>query len=223
MPAKHKKLTDLIKNNLDDVRMTREPDHPSGTDKHSDHSYLTLYDELFSSRRDTAKNILEIGIWDGGSIKLWHDYFANANIYGIDVEECRTGPWLNDYERITTYRRDAFNFDFVVTEFIKKGIEFDVVIDDGPHTIRSQFATAHIYNHVLSDDGILIIEDIQDFDQIKTIITAFPERLLKNIQVIDRRKLKNREDDIVIVCDKSGQLTGPDGRVWGQNASYFLY
>ena len=47
----------------------------SRTDKNTIHSYLPLYQKLFGSKQETAKSILEIGIWNGGSIKLWHDFF----------------------------------------------------------------------------------------------------------------------------------------------------
>ena len=45
------------------------------TDKNTVHSYLDLYQELLCVKKETAKNILEIGIHGGGSIKLWHDFF----------------------------------------------------------------------------------------------------------------------------------------------------
>ena len=54
------------------------------TDKNTVHSYLDLYERLFYKKRSSALNILEIGIKDGGSIKLWRDYFSNAHIYGLD-------------------------------------------------------------------------------------------------------------------------------------------
>ena len=50
----------------------------SKTDKNTLHSYLPLYQELLKGKKETAKNILEVGISQGGSIKLWHDYFTNA-------------------------------------------------------------------------------------------------------------------------------------------------
>ena len=55
------------------------------TDKNTTHSYLPLYESLFKNKKETAQNILEIGIQNGGSIKLWRDYFINATIYGLDI------------------------------------------------------------------------------------------------------------------------------------------
>ena len=55
------------------------------TDKNTLHSYLDLYENLFADKKESAKHILEIGIANGGSIKLWKDYFTNATIHGIDI------------------------------------------------------------------------------------------------------------------------------------------
>ena len=38
------------------------------TDKNTVHSYLDLYQELLSSRKNSAKSVLEVGIHLGGSI-----------------------------------------------------------------------------------------------------------------------------------------------------------
>jgi hypothetical protein len=40
------------------------------TDKNTTHSYLPLYESLFKNKKETAQNILEIGIQNGGSIKV---------------------------------------------------------------------------------------------------------------------------------------------------------
>ena len=48
----------------------------SRTDKNTIHSYLELYQSLLVHKKNTAKNVLEVGIYCGGSIKLWHDFFV---------------------------------------------------------------------------------------------------------------------------------------------------
>ena len=59
----------------------------SRTDKNTRHSYLETYEKIFNNKKETATHVLEVGIGGGfpgdggGSIKLWHDYFTNANIY----------------------------------------------------------------------------------------------------------------------------------------------
>jgi len=44
------------------------------TDKNTIHSYLPLYQKLLIKKKETAKNVLEIGIYKGGSIKLWNNF-----------------------------------------------------------------------------------------------------------------------------------------------------
>ena len=56
----------------------------SRTDKNTRHSYLQLYEKLLNRLKNTSGNVLEIGIGEGnevcngGSIKLWHDYFKKC-------------------------------------------------------------------------------------------------------------------------------------------------
>jgi hypothetical protein len=58
----------------------------SRTDKNTTHSYLELYQELLFSKKETALNVLEVGIYTGGgSIQLWHNFFTNATVYGLDI------------------------------------------------------------------------------------------------------------------------------------------
>ena len=74
------------------------------TDKNTIHSYLPLYESLLNTKKESAKSILEIGIRDGGSIKLWYDYFLNAHIYGVDIMHIdEVWSELKNNNRITTY------------------------------------------------------------------------------------------------------------------------
>ena len=171
------------------------------TDKNTIHSYIDTYEKLFSSIKDTTKNVLEIGIQAGGSLLLWHDYFENAIIYGIDNEHEKKIPnWLNNYDRIKTYNSDAYNTAFIKNEFINKNKFFDIIIDDGPHTKESMIFTAEHYSKLLTDNGILIIEDVQSMEWVDDIISSFPKKLQKNVKVVDLRYIKGRYDDILIIC-----------------------
>ena len=62
----------------------------SYTDKNTTHSYLQSYETLLEPIKDTADNILEVGIGNfgiknGGSLLLWTNYFTKATIHGIDI------------------------------------------------------------------------------------------------------------------------------------------
>lgn len=184
-------LIDLVDNNI--------------TDKNTIHSYLDLYQLLFKNKRLTAKNILEVGIFNGGSIKLWNDFFTNANIYGIDI--CEYKLIYNDLFRyndnvVLLCNSNAYDYDFFNYNFLIKNIKFDIVIDDGPHTLDSMISFIKLYSQILTDDGILIIEDIQDFSWLDILINNTPNDLKKYIKIYDLRDKKNRYDDIVFSIDK---------------------
>lgn len=175
------------------------------TDKDTYHSFMDVYEQLFKSKKECATNILEIGIGpagtlNGGSIKLWHDYFLNADIHAIDIIEY-TDIWDNikNIERIKLYpKSNAYSEEFVKNTFINK--EFDVIIDDGPHTLQSMIDFVKVYLPYLKEDGIAIIEDVQTPDWVPKILQNVSANY--NAVVYDRRHIKNRWDDILIVISK---------------------
>jgi hypothetical protein len=174
------------------------------TDKNTTHSYLELYEKLLFSKKDNAKNVLEVGIFDGGSIKLWHDYFQNATIYGLDVKKISdTWDGIKNNKRINLGCFDAYNDIFFKRHFLNKNIKFDMMLDDGPHTLESMKQFIKLYSQIISDDGILIIEDIPDWKWIEILTNETPQNLKKFIKSYDLRPNKGRYDDIVFTIDKS--------------------
>jgi cephalosporin hydroxylase len=173
------------------------------TDKNTVHSYLDLYDCLFSPKRKTAKNVLEVGILHGGSIKLWSDYFVNATVYGLD-SMALGGVWeeLKDKDNIVLHTSiDAYDETFFNETLLDK--KFDMVLDDGPHTLESMRQFIKLYSQLLTVDGILVIEDVQSWDWIEILKNEVPEHLRQYIETYDLRINKNRYDDIVFVINKS--------------------
>ena len=181
----------------------------SKTDKNTKHSYLDLYQKILVTKEDTATNILEIGILDGGSIKLWHDYFKNATIFALDIMNINN-VWteIKNKERIILYTsHDAYDIERFKTTFLDKNIKFDILIDDGPHTFDSMVMFIKLYSQIMTSDGILIIEDVPDWKWIKQLKDVVPDKLKQYIKVYDLRSNKNRFDDIVFTIDKCNNLT----------------
>lgn len=179
----------------------------SKTDKYTIHSYLPLYQTLLISKKETAKNVLEVGIYHGGSIKLWSDYFKNATVYGLDIMSI-DNVWegIKNKENIILHTStDAYNKDFFTANFLNKNIKFDFMLDDGPHSLQSMKQFIQLYSQLMTDDGILIIEDVQSWDWIDLLKNEVPEHLKQFIKVYDLRKNKNRYDDIVFTIDKSNK------------------
>jgi hypothetical protein len=180
------------------------------TDKNTYHSYLPLYESLFNGKKNSATHILEIGIGpfkesNGGSIKLWADYFKNANIFSVDIIPISdVNEIIINNHRIHLFTEaDAYNINFFKNSFLKSNMRFDIILDDGPHTLESMLSFIRLYSNVIKDDGILLIEDVQDINWIKLLTNITPHHLRKYIEVYDRRKIKDRYDDIVFVINKS--------------------
>ena len=175
----------------------------SRTDKNTTHSYLDLYQKLLQNKKQSATNILEVGICAGGSIKLWHDYFTNANIHAIDIQTIpQIWSEIIDKERIKLHvETDAYNDEFFKKTFLETNEKFDMVLDDGPHTLVSMVKFITLYSQLLKEDGILIVEDIQDYSWLEVLTNATPQHLKPFIRIYDLRQNKNRYDDILFMID----------------------
>jgi hypothetical protein len=180
-----------------------ELDNPY-TDKNTVHSYLHIYEQLFGNKKNADVNILEIGVHEGGSIKLWGDYFVNGTVYGLDINNgsCIKLHDITKQANIKLFMNtNAYNKDFVNNNL--SNIRFDFVIDDGPHTLDSMLFFIEYYIPLLKDDGILIIEDVQDYTWIEHLKNKVPEHLRQHIKIEDMRHVKNRYDDIMFIINKS--------------------
>jgi hypothetical protein len=54
----------------------------------------------------------------------------------------------------------------------------------------------------MTNDGILIIEDVQSMDWLEVLVNTVPEHLKQYIKIYDLRDIKGRYDDIVFTIDK---------------------
>ena len=87
-------------------------------------------------------------------------------------------------------------------EFLDKNVKCDFMLDDGPHTLESMKQFIKLYSQIMTDDRILIIEDVQSWDWIDLLKNEVPESLKQFIKVYDLRQNKGRYDDIVFTIDK---------------------
>jgi len=163
------------------------------TDKETSHCYISeVYDDLFSKYKHNSK-LLEIGVQEGHSIKLWSDYFQNSTIFGVEIDKNKIEIPLEGHN-YKIFIEDAYSRDF----FNSVSEKFDIIIDDGPHSVESQkFALENYYN-LLNDDGVLIIEDIAGIES-----AYYLSNYAKNYTIYDLRSVKKRPDDIIMVCQSS--------------------
>ena len=165
------------------------------TDKHDVHSYMPIYEKLFATR--SIHTILEIGVLDGGSIKMWSMLYPEATVYGIDVDLSRN-KFSEGSPNIILREADAYALSVANSLPL-----FDVIIDDGPHTLHSQKECLKLYLPKLRPGGVLIIEDVVNMSWIRDLTAMVKPEWRKHIVVHDLRHVKGRHDDIMFIVDFS--------------------
>lgn len=126
------------------------------TDKAFWHRYTDIYETWFSKYKDSATNILEIGILNGASINMFSSYFKNAKIDGIDIYP----KTQYNTERIKTYVLNQSNVTQLQQFAIHRENLYDIIIDDGSHQSHDQMITLAELWKCLKPGGIYIIEDL---------------------------------------------------------------
>jgi len=170
------------------------------TDKGSIHDYVRIYEEILAPYRELSGNVLEIGLFNGNSLRMWEQYFTNASVYGIDCSETPHGGMADLRQMIATGKHNIHIMDGTSEEQIEKefaGIKWNVVIDDGSHLLEHQLSTVGIFANRLSENGIIILEDIQDIEKDRWAFEALTNKFI--VEGIDLRKCKNRYDDYLII------------------------
>ena len=167
-------------------------DNTHGTDKNRckkwGHCYGKAYDHIFEKfNKDDKLDIVEIGIEYGASLIAWKEFFPNANVAGIDIEDK------------VKNKRD--NIEYIISDFkdaeVKK--EYDIVIDDGSHRLSDVIKAMKKFK--LKEGGVMIIEDCKApahwFEKIK-------KNTKYTIELIDLREMYKTHDDYLIVLRNYG-------------------
>lgn len=130
----------------------------TGTDKSSaHHNYLVFYERFFAPLRKAPIKLLEIGVFQGASLKVWEKYFPNGSIVGADINR--------DVQRFATERTcieivDQSNLQDLVDLGVKHG-PFDIIIEDGSHLWEHQITSLRTLLPFLKPGGFYIAEDLQ--------------------------------------------------------------
>ena len=145
-----------------------------GTDKaNGSHGYLDEYERIanLSDLRNKEMKMLEIGVLNGASIKMWAEYFKKGRIVGIDnlkreihlgLDDVSTNcivkkddgihigieaiislykDIMNDNSRITLHNYDQGKRDHLEMFIKEVGGDFDFIIDDGSHFQEDQMVS----------------------------------------------------------------------------------
>jgi hypothetical protein len=130
---------------------------------------LDQYAKFWSPRQDfLPQNIMELGIWDGGSIAFWFEYFNPRKFVGIDVQQRQDSQYFRRYitsrgleSRISTYWATDQGDSKKLCEVIKTEFAgpLDLVIDDASHMYALTKQSFETIFPLLGPGGLYIIED----------------------------------------------------------------
>jgi len=127
---------------------------PYYSTKHS--TYFDTYDLLLEKYQGKKITFVEVGIWGGGSLFMWRDFFGpKARIIGIDLNP-EAIKWEKDgFEIFIGNQSDPAFWE----DFKSKVGPIDVLLDDGGHTYVQQIVTMETMIDQINDGGMLIVED----------------------------------------------------------------
>lgn len=140
------------------------------------HSYIPFYESLFDPKNENltipVRRVLEIGIGHeslmqpllpvgvkyvhGSSLRMWEEYWPNAQIYGCDIRE---DVLVNEGRIKSKVCNQASPIDLLGLMAWSMG-RFDLIIDDGSHLFEDQMVTAICLLPYLNAGGVYIIEDV---------------------------------------------------------------
>ena len=123
--------------------------------------YFKVYERHLRRFRGTDVHFCEVGIFTGGSLKMWRWYFGEkAVIYGVDYDNktvCENNENCGSPNRI--FQGDQGSPAFWAS-FRKQVPRLDVLLDDGGHLPYLQQTTLEeMYPH-LSQGGVYLTEDL---------------------------------------------------------------
>jgi len=136
-----------------------------------DLGYIKHYESRFDSIRLNVTKILEIGVETGKSHRMWLEYFPNATVYGIDVfNELDRSNYVSEFKELqkkcnNLNRSVLFKGSQENSNDLNKfkelyGENFDIIIDDGGHTMKQQqISLKHLFS-LVKPNGYYVIEDL---------------------------------------------------------------
>lgn len=118
--------------------------------------YFPIYSRHLAPYRGRPVRVLEIGIYQGGSLDMWRWYLGEqATFVGIDID-----PRARE---ATDPRHVVEIGDQTDADFLRRVAEehgpFDIIIDDGGHEMRQQIVTAETLFPLLAEGGLFLVED----------------------------------------------------------------
>ena len=119
------------------------------------HNYLQKYEFFLRDWKEKPLRFLELGVFKGGSERMWKRYFPRAQIFGVDIDEaCRVYAEERIEIRIGDLSQDE------MLESLKE-IRPHIIVDDASHFWSHQIKALFALFPALPSGGIYILEDLE--------------------------------------------------------------
>lgn len=127
-----------------------------GLKHNTDKSYLHHFCDFYEKNLNKdVKELWEIGILDGASLRMWNEYYPDAKIVGFDIED---KSHLQFDKNVEVKHLDQGNLEQL--KELAKHKDVDIIVDDGSHLIPHQIMTFEILFDSLKSGGQYVIEDL---------------------------------------------------------------
>lgn len=152
---------------LTDTRPSwREIAFKHGTDKVTTHHYQYMYEKHLQPLRDQPLKMLEIGLGcnmnygPGKSYHTWLEFFPNVDMYYIEYDAACVEKWSADMTGAKVFTGDQADEQFLNDFIAKSGGGFDIIVDDGGHTMNQQIVSLNKLFDIVVPGGIYFCEDL---------------------------------------------------------------
>ncbi|WP_071675032.1 class I SAM-dependent methyltransferase [Nioella nitratireducens] len=118
--------------------------------------YFEVYERELTRFRREPVTFLEIGVFRGGSLPMWKEFFADGStLVFVDIDpECKAHEIPGTHVEIGNQADPAF-----LASLVEKYGPFDVILDDGSHVCAHQIASFNgLWPH-LDKRGVYLVED----------------------------------------------------------------
>ena len=119
--------------------------------------YFDIYEKHFRSYVGKPIVMFEIGVFQGGSLDMWREYFGpQATIVGIDINpECKSVESNENFVEIGNQSDITF-----LNSLIQKYGRPDIVLDDGSHMMSDLIETFNFLYSNMKENGVYLAEDL---------------------------------------------------------------
>jgi len=118
--------------------------------------YFPIYTRHLTPYQGRPVSVLEIGVYRGGSMRMWSRFLGpQARLVGVDIDPVAL---ISAGDRYTVVLADQGDPE-AMRKLAQDHGPFDVIVDDGGHTMAQQITSIETLFPMLNEGGVYLVED----------------------------------------------------------------